>query len=233
MEYAYGNVPAAQAPAAARVEFIRQTYLHLGGAVLAFMALEWAILSSPLGAVIANTLLGTPMGWLLVLGGFMLVGYVAQKWAMSATSKSTQYAGLGLYVVAEAIIFVPILYIAAAYFGPTIIVEAGLYTALVFTGLTLTVFMTRKDFSFMRGALMIGGFAALGVIVASILFGFTLGTLFAGAMILLAGGYILYYTSNVLHHYPVGSHVAASLQLFAAVALLFWYILRLLMALRR
>lgn len=226
-------LPAAQAPAAARVEFIRQTYLHLAGAVLAFVALEAAILSSPLAEKITSTFLGTRYGWLLVLAAFMGIGYVAQKWATSDASKGMQYAGLGLYVVAEAIIFVPILHIAASTFGPQIITEAGIYTVLIFTGLTLTVFTTKKDFSFLRGILMIGMFAALGVIVASMLLGFSLGTLFTAAMLLLAGGYILYYTSNVLHHYPVGAHVAASLQLFAAVALLFWYVLRLLMSLRR
>ncbi len=229
---AWGNLPVANLPAAARVEFIRQTYLHLAGAVLAFMALEWALLTSPLGEQITRTLLGSPLSWLVVLGAFMLVGFVAQKWAMSATSKGMQYAGLALYTVAEAIIFAPILYIAAATFGPNIIGEAAIYTGLIFTGLTMTVFMTRKDFSFLRGFLVIGGFAAMGVIVASLIFGFSLGSLFAGVMILFAGASILYSTSNVLHHYPVGSHVAASLQLFAAVALLFWYVLRLLMALR-
>ena len=235
MDYrgAYAHLPAAQAPAAARAEFIRQTYLHLAGAVIAFMAVLYVILSSGMGETLSRTLLGTRFGWLLVLGGFMAVGWVAQRWAESATSPAMQYAGLGLYVVAEAIIFTPLLFRAASMFGPQIILEAGIYTAMIFGGLTFTVFMTKKDFSFMRSALTIAGFAAMGVIVASILFGFTLGSLFAGAMILLAAGYILYSTSNVLHHYPVGSHVAASLQLFASVALLFFYVLRLLMSLRR
>ena len=46
---------------------------------------------------------------------------------------------------------------------------------------------------------------------------------------LLASGYIVYHTSQILRQYPVGSHVAASLALFASIALLFWYILRILM----
>jgi FtsH-binding integral membrane protein len=75
------------------------------------------------------------------------------------------------------------------------------------------------------------GFAALGLVLCGWLFGFSLGLWFTGAMILFACGYILYDTSNVLHHYRIGQHVAASLALFASVALLFWYVLRLLMAL--
>jgi hypothetical protein len=103
----------------------------------------------------------------------------------------------------------------------------------MFGGLTLIVFVTRKDFSWMRSILVIAGFVAMGLIVCSILFGFELGTIFSAAMIALASGYILYYTSNVMHHYRTDQHVAAALTLFAAVALLFYYILRLLMQLRR
>jgi FtsH-binding integral membrane protein len=159
---------------------------------------------------------------------------VADQWARNARSPAMQYAGLALYVVAETIIFLPLLYIAAFLMhDANLIPTAGLITGLVFAGLTATVFFTGSDFSWMRQALMMGGFAALGLIAASLIFGFTLGTLFAAAMVVLASGYILYYTSNVLHHYPIGSHVAAALALFSAVALLFWYILRLLMSRRR
>lgn len=224
---------AADAPVAERVAFIRKTYLHLGGAVLAFIALEAALINSPLAQPIVQTLLGGRMSWLIVLGAFMLVGWVAERWARSATSPAMQYLGLGVYVVAEAVIMLPLLYVAAHYAkDPNIIPTAGVLTGLVFTGLTGTVFFTRHDFSWLRPALMIAGLAALGLIVVSILFGFSLGTVFAAVMLVVAAGYILYYTSNVLHHYPIGSHVAAALALFSAVALLFWYIVRILMGRR-
>ena len=45
-------------------------------------------------------------------------------------------------------------------------------------------------------------------------------------MIALASGYILYDTSNVLHHYREDQYVAAAIELFADVALMFWYILQ-------
>jgi FtsH-binding integral membrane protein len=226
-------VSVAEASPADRLSFIRKTYAHLAGAMLAFIALEAALLASPLPAAMMEALASSRFAYMIVLGAFVGVGYLAQYWARSATSTALQYLGLGVYVVAEAIIFIPILYIAAWKFGPSIITEAGIYTALVFTGLTGTVFFTRRDFSWLAPMLTVASFAALGVIVASMLFGFTLGTLFAAAMVVFAAGYILYYTSNVLHRYPVGSHVAASLALFAAVALLFWYVLRLLMGSRR
>ena len=220
---------AADASASERAEFIRLTYMHLGGAVGAFVALT-ALLVNVAGPQIAGTLLGSRWSWLIVLGAFMVVGRVAEGWAQSGGSVGTQYAGLALYVVAESIIFVPICYIATAFYPSSVLTQAAILTLMVFGGLTATVFITKKDFSFMSRALMIGGFGAMGLILVSIIFGFTLGTLFSGAMVVLMAGYILYHTGNVLHHYPVGSHVAASLALFASIATLFFYILRLVMA---
>jgi FtsH-binding integral membrane protein len=225
----------ALAPATERSAFIRRTYLHLAGAILAFATLEY-ILLVPLRETtegLIASMLGTRYSWLIVLGLFMAVGYVADRWARSATSPGMQYLGLGLYVLAEAIIFLPLLYVAAFYTSPEVLPTAGVLTLGLFAGLTGTVFITKKDFSFLRGVLMVGGFVALGLIVCAILFGFELGTIFSVAMIGLAGGYILYYTSAVMKHYRTDQHVAASLALFAAVALMFWYVLRLLMALRR
>lgn len=225
---------AADAPISLRAEFIRKTYAHLGLAVLAFAGLSTVIVKTPaLHTPLLELMVASPMSWLIVLGLFMVVGWIADRWARSAKSPAMQYAGLGLYIVAEAIIFTPLLYMAAYYTTADVLPTAGILTTIVFGGLTSTVFLTGKDFSFMRGVLMLVGWGAMGLIVISLLVGFSLGSLFSIAMVLLAAGYILYYTSNVLHHYPVGSHVAASLALFSAVALLFFYILRLVMAFGR
>ena len=144
-----------------------------------------------------------------------------------------QYLGLGLFVVAEAVVFLPLLYIASRFASADVIPMAALITGFLFTGLTADVFATRKDFSWMRSILIIGGFVALGVIVASIVFGFSLGIIFSAVMVLFASAAILYDTSQVLHHYRTDQHVAASLSLFASVALLFWYMLRIVMRIMR
>ena len=225
-----GGGMVADAGADARSTFIRKTYAHLAGAIGLFVLLEAMLLNAPFTPALVQTMMGSRYGWLVVLGLFMGVGFVADKWARSATSPGMQYLGLGLYVVAEAIIFLPMLYIATYMIEAPVIKPAALLTLTLFAGLTGTVFITRKDFSFLRSGLMMGGFVALGLIVASILFGFHLGTIFSVVMVGLSGGYILYYTSNVLHHYRTDQHVAASLALFAAVALMFWYILRLFMS---
>jgi FtsH-binding integral membrane protein len=46
-------------------------------------------------------------------------------------------------------------------------------------------------------------------------------------MVALAGAAVLHDTSKVLHHFPEDRYVAAALELFASVALMFWYVLRL------
>ncbi|MEX2558858.1 MAG: Bax inhibitor-1 family protein [Pirellulales bacterium] len=215
------------APANERADFIRKTYSHLIAAIFLFVGLEALLLSLP-GIDRLAFMAVQGYGWLIVLGAFMAVSWLAEHWARSAASPATQYAGLTLYVVAEAVIFVPLLYFAST-FSPDIIPTAGIATLVVFGGLTAIVLLSGHDFSYLRTALYLGGFIALGLIVASILVGFSLGVLFTTAMIALASGYILYHTSNVLHHYRLDQHVAASLALFASVALLFWYIVQLVM----
>lgn len=224
---------AAEASTDARAAFIRRTYGHLAGAIALFIALEAVLLKSALAGIMLNFIQSSRMGWLMILGAFILVGWLARSMATKIESVPLQYLGLGLYIVAEAVIFVPILYIAANFSSPDVISTAAILTGLLFAGLTAVVFMTRKDFSFLSSILTIGGIVALGLIVCGAVFGFTLGLVFSGAMVLLASGAILYDTSNVLHHYRTDQHVAASLELFASVALLFWYILRIVMAFSR
>jgi FtsH-binding integral membrane protein len=220
-----------RAPSAvdARARFIVRTYNHLFGAIIAFAALEVALFMSGMAAVIAQAMLG--VNWLLILGGFMLAGWLGRSWANRTDSLGMQYLGLCAYVVAQAIIFVPLLFIAN-HFAPGTIQSAALVTMLGFAGLTAIAFVTRKDFSFLRAVLMWGGIAALVLIVAAVIFGFNLGTLFSVAMVGLAGAAVLYDTSNVLHHYPQDRHVGAALELFASIALMFWYVLRIFIASR-
>lgn len=224
---------AAQATPADRAEFIRLTYLHLGGAILAFAGLTAALVNSPFAPAMLEWLGTGRFNWLLVLGAFTGAGWLANRWAMSATSQGMQYAGLALYVAAEAVIFVPILYVAAFFTDGNVLPTAGVLTGVVFGGLTAISLVTKRDFSFLGRIIQIASLAAMGAVVVSIFFGFTLGSFFALAMVVLAGGAILYQTSNVLHRYPIGAHVAASLALFAAIAMLFYYILMLLMRARR
>jgi FtsH-binding integral membrane protein len=212
-----------------RGTFVSRTYGHLFGAVLAFTLIEVFLFRTGLAVTIAQGMLG--VSWLLVLGGFVVVSWIASRVAHRAVSKPAQYAALAGYVVAESIIFVPLLVIADQV-APGAISSAAAITFVAFAALTAVVFFTRKDFSFLRTILMWGGIIALVLIVAGVIFGFQLGTFFSVAMVALAGASILYDTSNVLHHYPEDRYVAAALELFASVALMLWYVLRLFMSRR-
>lgn len=207
-----------------RTEFVRRTYAHLFGAIAGFVAVEAALFATGLAERMAGAMLS--VSWLWILGGFMVVGWLASRYAHRARSRSGQYLGLAAFVVAEAIIFVPMLYIAQAT-APGVIQSAASVTLFAFTGLTAIVWWTRKDFSFLGGLLKWGGIVALVLIVAGIVFGFRLGTYFSVAMVALAGGAILYDTSNILRTFPQDRYVGAALELFASVALMFWYVLRL------
>ncbi|MGJ8672550.1 Bax inhibitor-1/YccA family protein [Rubritalea sp.] len=226
--YASPYTVAAQ-PVDARSAFIRKTYAHLGGAIAVFALLEYFFLQSQTMLNLMAPMMGN---WWLVLIAFMGVSWIANKWATSSTSLAMQYAGLGLYVVAEAIIFIPLLYMAVGITGShAIIGQAGIITVALFLGITAVAFITKKDFSFLNSFLMIGGFIALGLIFASMIFGFNLGIIFSAAMAIFASVAILRDTSNIIHHYGTNQYVAASLGLFASVALLFWYILQILLSL--
>lgn len=224
------NLMASQVSTTERATFIRKTYLHVALAVLAFAVIEAIFLMTP---AIVKIGLAMTQGWtwLIVLGGFMFATSAAERWAMGSTDKNAQYGALILYVAAQAFIFVPMMYIAIAVLGqPALIMQAGVITLALFTGLTAVVLTTGKDFSFLKSALTVGGFIAIGLIVAGIAFGFNLGLWFSVAMVALAGASILYQTSNILNHYRTDQYVAASLGLFGSLMLMFWYVLQILMS---
>jgi len=211
--------------------FYRKTYSHVAIALLAFIVVE-AILINIVPESLIVSMVSSPFVWLLILGGFWLGSMLANKWTQ-AQDKSTQYRGLGIYVLLEAIIFLPMIYIAIDLSdGLAIISQAGIITLSLFAGLTAVVFLTRVDFSFLRTVLVVGGFLALGLIVAGALFNFDLGLWFSVAMVALAAGGILYETYNIKNVYSTDQYVAAALQLFSSVMLLFWYVLRILLSRR-
>ena len=221
----------ANAAESERANFIKRTYVHLAGAIGIFAIVETLLIQSGVANSFMGMLAGSRWSWLLVLGAFMLVSTVANNWAHSGISREKQYMGLGLFILAEAIIFMPLIYMALVRDSSgTLLQNAAVVTGALVAGLTFTAFSTKINFSFMGRFLMIGGFIAMGLILASILFGFNLGLWFSGAMILFAAGSVLYSTSNIIHEYHTEQHVAASLSLFSSVGLLFWYILQFMMS---
>jgi FtsH-binding integral membrane protein len=231
-----------------RVAFLRRTYGLLGVALVGFAVLTAGMMrfATETSLRFSSWAFNGRLNWLLVIALFMGVGYIARRLAVSETSRGLQLLGLGLFVFAQSALLQPLLWILIFRFGDramlssgvllsgqagSILMQAVVITLAIFIGLTLTVFITKKDFSFLGGALTIASFAVLGVILASMLFGFSLGALFCGAVILIMAGYILYQTSLIMSMFPPTAYVAAALMLFSTIATLFWYVLQLLMSL--
>ncbi|HMP90269.1 MAG TPA: Bax inhibitor-1 family protein [Kiritimatiellia bacterium] len=227
MSTPYYNIDQALNPAvssvASRSEFIMRTYHHVFGAILGFVGLQILFFKLGWADQIAHAMLS--VNWLWILGAFMVVGWLATHTAHTAQSLPAQYLALGGFVLAEAIIFIPMLYIAN-HFAPGAIASAAWVTFAGFAALTGVAFATRKNFSFLGSMLRWSFIAALIAIVAGLIFGFHLGTWFSVLMVFLAGAAVLYDTSNIIHEYPEDRYVGAALALFASIALMFWYVLR-------
>ncbi len=211
-------------------ERLVRTYAILSVSVLCFVALETALFVSGAAEVIARRLQG--VNWLLVLGAYMIVAYLASGAAHRLRSVTAQCAALATYVVAKALIFVPLLYWAERAVDG-VVAWAAVFSVLGFLSLTVVVWLTGKDFSALRPLLVWGGLLALVAIVVALLTPFRLGVWFSALMILYAGAAILYKTDRVLRRYRSGREVAAALELFASIATMFWYSVRLLRQVRR
>ena len=225
--YALAEQPVDTLDVSARATFITRTYSHLFGALVGFVAIECALFMTGAGETIALKMLALP--WMAILGAFVVIGWLASTVAHSARSLASQYAALVGFVLAEALIFLPLLYLAFHY-APGAVSSAAIVSLGGFAALTMIAFMTRKDFTAWGSILRWIGLCAIGAIVAGAIFGFELGTWFSVGMVAFAGAAILYDTSKVLHHYPEDRYVGASLELFASTALLFWYVLRIFMS---
>lgn len=224
------TMPVSELSADARGSFIFRTYTHLALAVLLFVGLELWFFHTGIANAIVSMVSG--VSWLVILGGFMLLSWLATFFAKPSLSRPVQYFGLILYVIGQAIITVPLLFIADQT-APGTIASAAQATLGGFFLLTAVVVTTRKNFSFLRTFLVWGGIVALVTIVCAVIFHLDLGAWFSVAMVVLAGASILYTTSSVLRDFPEDADVAAAIQLFSAVALLFWYVLRLFIGSRR
>ena len=172
---------------------------------------------------------GNKFIWLGVMSAFMLVGWLAFHLADNAENLQTQLMGLGIYVLAEGLIFAPMFGIAQLV-APGAIGATGFITLLV-GALTWTACSSKTDFSFLGGILKVGGRVALGTIIAGAIFGFKLGIWFSGITVLFAGACVLYDTSRIIHDYPADRPAGAALHLFASIALMLWHVLRILISL--
>ena len=208
-----------------RFEFIRQTYTHVIGTIGVFAFLSWILFQSGVGEEIYGVIQENRWAWLLVLAAFGLFGWMTAHLA-EAETRDVQYLGLGLAALAEALIFSPIIYGVYDGSGSETIQGAALGTVALCFAITVVVGVSKHDFSYLGGILKICSILVLAFIVASIVFGFSLGLMFSYAMLAFAGACVVYDTSRVLNEHTEDNYVAAALELFSSMALMFWYMLQ-------
>ncbi|MFN8439972.1 MAG: Bax inhibitor-1 family protein [Caldilineaceae bacterium] len=207
-----------------RARFILRAYLHLLLAILAFGLTEIALIQSGVSNQLLQLLLGLP--WILFFVGIIWVGWVASRVIRLTESLLQQYITLAVFTVVESILFLPLLFTAKTHLSVAI-QNAALLTLIGFLGLTVIVVITRRDFSLFSTMTLWVAMASLLLIIASLIFGFAPDTWVPVGMISVAGGAILRTTSRILRYYPEDRYVAAALELFASLALLFWSVVRL------
>ena len=224
-----------QAPASDRAAFFRRTYGLVAVSFAGFAVVLYALFISGAAAVMMKSLtgmVGSLGGWsiLLVMVAFWAGTTVAQSLAFNRASRSSQYAGLGLYVLLEALIFVPLIYYTAAVTRGNpgeILLPACAVTGALVVALTAVVFLTNMDFTFLKVAIVIGSICMLGIILVAAIFGLSLGTWFSIAMIVLMATVILYQTNVIKDTMETDQHVAAAFILFSSFVTLLFYVIRL------
>ena len=221
----------ADAPAADRAAFFRRTYGLVAAAFGAFAVTLFALFASGIAETFMRSIAGVgSWGMLGVMVLFWLGTTAAQSLAFSRASRAAQYAGLGIYVILQALIFVPLIFYTAYVTKGNpgeILIPACMVTGALVVALTAVVFMMNVDFSFLKVAIVIGSICALGVIVVSLIAGWSLGTWFSIAMILLMATVILYQTNEIKNTMETDQHVAAAFVLFSSFVTLLFYVIRL------
>lgn len=229
MEYGNTTVPAGLQSAEVRTAFMGRVYARLVAGVAAFVLIELYLFTSGLAVAITEFVFST--SWLLILGGFMVVSWLANSVALRATTPGSQWGGYLLLVAANALIFAPMLVIAEVQV-PGTVAAAGQYSIGGFVILSVIAHRSARDFTWLGATLRWFGVLALVAIVLAVLTGSALGTWFSLAMIGFAGAAILYETQVILRETPPGRETVAAMALFSSLALMFWYVLRLLMSRR-
>ncbi len=224
------STPVIEADEGTRSTFLVRVYQHLALAVAAFIGFEALLFTLGIAEAFYDFVAGSGgFAWLLILGGFAIVSSIATRSAHSLGDTRMQYGALFAMALAEALIFAPFLYMFfnGSGGGTSTVLTAAVVTIIGFTALSVVAMVTRRDLSPLRPLIMWGSFAAIGLIIAAVIFGFQLGPIFSIAMVALAGASILYQTQNIVRQYPAWAYVGAAVSLFGSLMMMFWYILRL------
>lgn len=211
---------AAQATLHERLSFIRKVY------ALFFVATLFAVGGVALGFLFPPLMVAAfEHPWIALI---LMLGGVMGAQAVRHQSGVNLLALFG-FTTLTGIVISPLLYIINQN-NPASILEAGVLTVGIFGGLTAYAFISKRDFSFLRGMLVTG---LIVVILAGLLNVLLVGSLGLGfavavATLLLFAGFVLYDTSNIIRRYPTNEYVAGALSLYLDAFNIFLALLRIL-----
>jgi FtsH-binding integral membrane protein len=221
----FGMETAARAGVAERMGFIRKVYaLFFAATLFAVAGVGAGLMYPPVMIAIASH------PWMTF---FVLIGGVMGAQAVRLVP-GVNLLALFAFTTLTGLVISPAIAIYTRM-NPASIWQAGLMTVGIFGGLTAYVFISKKDFSFMRGMMMTG---LIVVVMAGVLNLFIVGSsaLAFGvscAALLLFSGFVLYDTSNIIRRYPTNEYVAGALDLYLDAFNIFLALLRILNAGRR
>jgi modulator of FtsH protease len=246
-------VPVAYTDTATRLGFLRKVYLLFAGAVTVWAGTAlYAVTNEALLLKLFSMLGEHPIITLLVLLGVM---FLLPRVVMMGSP--INYVALAAFGVIQGLLTAPLIFAVLLGRAPIEVQEqtaammnagtlstnsvlasgAGLLTsafaltAIVFGGLSAYALTTKRDFSFLRGALVLAFFVMFGIGILA-MFGIgesmVMGWGWSAAWVLLMGGFVLYDTQNIMKQYPANQAALAAAVLLANFVIMFKHILLLL-----
>ena len=180
---------------------------------------------SALTAGVSATLNLPHPGLLLTLAGYFGLLYLTARFRNSGTGllmvfALTGFMGYTLGPILNAYLGLPN--------GGQVVMTALAGTGIVFLSLSAYALISRRDFSFMGGFLMIGILVGFLAGLAAIVFGLSgLALAVSAIFVLLMSGLILYETGNIIHGGET-NYIMATVTLYVAIYNLFTSLLHLL-----
>ena len=209
-----------------RMGFVRKVYALFFAATL--FAIGGVVLSLAFPQVFVRLVWEHPYISLIVLFGGVMGAQAVRH------TPGVNLIALFGFTTLTGIIISPLMWVVSNT-NPVSILYAGVLTVGIFGGLTAYVFVSKKDFSFLRGMVTTG----LIVVFLAALMNFffmcssALGFAISAAALLLFSGFVLYDTSNIIRRYPTNEYVQGALSLYLDAFNIFLALLRILNAGRR
>ena len=211
----------------ARVDFVRSVYLWLMGG---FAVAAVGAISAPFVAAALVPVAGRYLGWVLFgiqFGTLMFASSVSRRQPLNKiayglfTFVSGVIAGIVALVIAQGAGFMPVF------------MAFGL-TGVVFLTLTVTAFVSKKDFSFLRNFVIVGiAVMFFGSLAAAIFHMATFGLVISGVAVLACSAKLLWDTSTMLRTDDFSDPAGFALSLFVSLYNIFIALMNLLGGRRR